>query len=450
MPLGGRGIWHSPVPDNPRLTKLAAAVRISICYSGGDSYIMHAEPKMTKNRSRVQVSFIVLLLMGFSCGSAVGQGDDQRPALQSRHVAFSSDGQLLACSYGEVKTAGALRIWDWQSGKLLVEHDEAAGICSAAFSPDGRSIAIGMFGPIGKTISLKSGKVLAEFKGHTNHFRAVAYVSDDVLASGSYDKTIRLWNAKNGRELSILGTHEDELRSIAVSPDGRFLASGATSPDCRLFDLTTMQEVGVFRDSQLICPQVRFSSDGRYFLAASWDHKVRIRETTSQRILASIALDSIYGIALSPDDSMLLGQNDSPLVDAVELRLDGPTDTEKAELLRLAKHWSDDEYAVREKASRDVEALGVVVAPLLGRLASMKNTEIRIRARSVRRRLMQNSARKLDVGHEGNLRALNFSPDNIHVATGDTKGVVKVWKYANQEVVKTFQPLAQANTIAKE
>ncbi|GAB5406499.1 MAG: hypothetical protein Aurels2KO_47300 [Aureliella sp.] len=378
-----------------------------------------------------------ILLLLFTLLSAPAAAADER-FIPTRDAVFSPDGKLLACSYGGIETPGALRVWEWRSDKLVLEHNEARGICSVAFSPAGDSVAFGTFGLVGKTLDLKSGQVTAEFRGHEGAVRAVAYVSNDILATGSYDKTIRLWNAKSGKQLARVGEHSDELRSIAVSPDGRYLVSGSKSPDCRLWDLVSMQQVGVYDSPNLICPQVLFSSTGRYFLGARWNHQVAIRDADSRALRSRVHLDAIFGIALSPDDSFLLGLNDSPYLQVADLRLGGANDSEKAKLLQLAKLWADDNYKVREQASRDVEAIGSVAIPILNRLARMKNAEIRYRAREAREQITQAPARQIDVGHERSIYAAGFSPDNVHIATGDSLGTVKIWKYRTEEVVKTI------------
>ncbi len=55
-----------------------------------------------------------------------------------------------------------------------------------------------------------------------------------TLASGSLDRTIRLWSA-DGRPLGVLTGHTDSVRSLAWSPDGRTLASGSLDTTIRLW-----------------------------------------------------------------------------------------------------------------------------------------------------------------------------------------------------------------------
>src|SRR5437660_300733 len=64
------------------------------------------------------------------------------------------------------------------------------------------------------------------FKGHTSSVRAVAFSPDGkTLASGSTDKTIKLWNVMTGKEKATLTGHTSEVIALAYRPDGQMLYS---------------------------------------------------------------------------------------------------------------------------------------------------------------------------------------------------------------------------------
>ncbi len=393
-------------------------------------------------RSMVEVirNSLLFLTLALHALSQVHAQDNGKP-LATRHLTFSLDGRWLAATYGEVKQPGLLRVWDWQSGQMVLEHHEPVGVCSVSFSPNGNSVAIGMFDKVGKVFDVATGKLQLELRGHESHVRSIAYVDAHLIATGSYDKTIRLWNADTGQQIRELGQHSDELRNVVVSPDGRYLLSGSTSPDCRLWDLVNLKQVALFDSPNFICPNVGFSRDGKYFLTARWDATVRIRELDSHRLRAVVRVRAIRSVDLSPDNSLLLACDDKMVLSAVNLRLSGATAEESARVLEIVKLWNSDDYQVREQASRDLLEMGMVVVPLLDRIKQINNPEIRIRARTAQLALKESSTREVDVGHEFNVSVVCFSPDNLHVASGDAGGVVQVWRFRDETVVQKFEPI---------
>jgi WD40 repeat protein len=130
-----------------------------------------------------------------------------------------------------------------------------------------------------KVWDLRSGDCLRTLEGHSDGVYALAFRSDDQVASGSRDTTIRLWDLTSGATLRVLTGHTYHVHSLAWSHDRRRLLSSST--DIRLWDADTGRCLRVLEGHTMVIRSVVWSPDGTLALSASHDGTARLWDVDS-------------------------------------------------------------------------------------------------------------------------------------------------------------------------
>ncbi|KAH7346491.1 hypothetical protein BKA65DRAFT_428866 [Rhexocercosporidium sp. MPI-PUGE-AT-0058] len=101
-------------------------------------------------------------------------------------------------------------------------------VISVAFSPDGTQVVSGSYDETVRLWDAATGALQQTLEGHSNWVISVAFSPDGTqVVSGSYDKTVRLWDTATGALQQTLKGHSDYVTSVAFSPDGTQVVSGS-------------------------------------------------------------------------------------------------------------------------------------------------------------------------------------------------------------------------------
>ena len=108
----------------------------------------------------------------------------------------------------------------------------------------------------------------------TNQTACVFSPDSQLLASGSEDKTVRLWSINSGKHLKTFTGNEDKVTSVCFSPDGQLLASGNADKTVRLWSINSGKHLKTFVGHIKNVTSVCFPADGRTLASGSDDGTV--------------------------------------------------------------------------------------------------------------------------------------------------------------------------------
>jgi WD40 repeat protein len=171
-------------------------------------------------------------------------------------AAFSPDGQTLAtASYTSAK------LWRVSDGSLLRIITPEAGK-AVAFSRDNQILATGLGSTTVKLWRVSDGSRLRTLEGLTSDVFSVAFSPPDgqIVAAGGFNEGVKLWQANDGTPLhDLLPGHTSHVFSVVFSPDGQMLASASSDYTVKLWRVS---DGGLLRELKGSDP-VAFSPDGQ-------------------------------------------------------------------------------------------------------------------------------------------------------------------------------------------
>lgn len=264
-----------------------------------------------------------------------------RLAFPASVVAFSQDGKRIAIgSKNLVDVFGVLTGMQTHSFQFSVAYNNSA--CGVCFSPDGKLLAIGsktgeirlcnldshQIGrvlnvatvanhPIEQLIWSKKGNIIVpegtnilvldpDNKGDCRcmisaecWIRYFSVSSDgEHLAAGTCDRSVSVWQCESGTLRTQYYGHNDEVTSVAFSPDGKRIISG--SRDCTVkiwaYDGTKSSCLATLKGHEKLVLGCQFTQDGLWILSASYDDGLHFWNTTGGELQARLVVHEASGI----------------------------------------------------------------------------------------------------------------------------------------------------------
>jgi WD40 repeat protein len=292
----------------------------------------------------------------------------------------------------------------FQSRVRLTLRGHKEWVESIAWSPDGSRLATGSSDRTAKVWEAGTGRELLTLTGHENAVMGIAWSPDrSKLATASYDSA-KVWEANTGRELLTLRGHQGWVETVAWSPDGTRLATASEDKTARVWESGTGRELLTLYGHAARLKSIAWSPDGTMLATTSEDLTAKVWEAATGRELRTLRghEGGVYRLAWSPDGKRLATASND----------------------RTVKVWET-------SSGRELLTWRGHQAPVLDVAWSMKGNSLATASDDNTAKVWDaGTGRELYqlLGHQTPVHAITWSPDASRLATAGLDGTVKVWE----------------------
>lgn len=291
----------------------------------------------------------------------------------------------------------------WKCIHTIAGHSN--WVCAIAISPDGQMLASGSSDNTVKLWNLPTAQEICTFKGHLERVDAVSFSLDGkTLASSSSDNSVKLWNLRNQTEICTITGNISRVFPIIISPDRKTIDGKNKDQTIKLWDLTMGQEIrpGNGNVNRGFPPVL--SPDGETIAGSGEDNAIALWNLhTGQEIRTLVGHSRwVNAVAFCKDGKMLATAS----VDETIKLWDWKTGEEICTLLGHS-HWVN---SITFSPDGKMLASGS-----MDRTIKLWNLKTGQEIRTM-------------TGHAGGVISVTISPDGQTLVSGSTDGIIKIWR----------------------
>ncbi len=345
--------------------------------------------------------------------------------------------------------------------ELVLQTGHAMRVDSLAFSPEGQLLASGSGDNTVKLWDVATKREVRSLTGHARGIRAVAFSQDGkLLASGSVDGSVKFWDVATGREVRSL-LEAGSVSAVAFSADGRSFASGNMENAVKIWDVQTGAARAVLGGHGGPITAVVFSPDSQTLATASADKTIKLWETATGKELRTLTghTDKVKALDFSPNGELLASGGLDSAVKIWKASNGREQKTLNAPGKVIAVAFSQDGKRLFAGSSNNAVRLWDVQTWGESQNNSGSNGEPRLEAIAMafshdgswtalssgdKTITLRDRATGQDVHtlstHSYGVAAVVFSPEGRWFATGGKENTVKLWETQTGRELRTLDP----------
>ncbi|WP_420839055.1 protein kinase domain-containing protein [Argonema antarcticum] len=195
----------------------------------------------------------------------------------------------------------------WKCINTLSGH--SSWVMAVAISPNKQLLASGSLDDKIKIWNLQSGELLQTLTGHAKAINSLAISPDGkILVSCGDDDTVKIWDLCSGKLLHTLNEHNRDVTSVAISSNGQILASGSEDRTIKVWKLQNGAQIRTLSGAAGIIKSVAIAPNQPILASGGLDNQIKLWNLTTGALLLTLKghLNSIHCVAFNPDGKILV------------------------------------------------------------------------------------------------------------------------------------------------